>query len=72
MPYVSRNDQAGINGVYANLQPGYAEEFLPDDDPEVVAFLNPAPAPPNRLRALEGQPPLTLGDFVNQFATVTN
>lgn len=41
MPYVSRNDAGNINGLFANLQPGYAEEFLPDDDPEVVAFLNP-------------------------------
>jgi hypothetical protein len=47
MPYVSRNDSNAINGMYANLQPGYAEEFLPDDDPEVVAFLDqPPPQPP--------------------------
>lgn len=41
MPYVSRGDNGKINGLYANLQPGYAEEFLPDDNPEVMAFLNP-------------------------------
>jgi hypothetical protein len=41
MPYVSRDDSGNINGLYANPQPGYAEEFLPDDDPEVVAFINP-------------------------------
>jgi len=43
MPYVSRGDSGNINGLFANPQPGYAEEFLPDDDPEVVAFLNPPP-----------------------------
>jgi hypothetical protein len=76
MPYVSRDDSASINGLYANPQPGYAEEYLPDDDPEVVAFLEkqnepPPPAPEdvvlydheNRIRAIEGQPPLTIGEF---------
>lgn len=47
MPYVER--QSGIvTGVFARLQSGYAEEFLADDDPEVVAYLNP-PAPPPEL-----------------------
>jgi hypothetical protein len=41
MPYVSRDGSDSINGLYANLQPGFAEEYLPDDDPEVMAFLNP-------------------------------
>ena len=41
MPYVSRDASGNINGVFANLQSGYAEEFLPDDDPELVAYLNP-------------------------------
>jgi hypothetical protein len=49
MPYVSRDDGGNINGVYVNLQEGYGEEFLPDDNPEVVAFLESlvllAPAP---------------------------
>lgn len=49
MAYVSRNDSGDINGVYANPQPGYGEEVLPDDDPEVVAFLEslklPLPSP---------------------------
>jgi len=44
MPYVQR-DEGIIIGVYASQQQGYAEEFLPDDDAEVVAFLNPEPQP---------------------------
>jgi hypothetical protein len=49
MAYVSR---AGgkINGVYANPQPGFAEEELPDDNAEVVAFLNPPPPIPTITR----------------------
>ena len=43
MPYVERNAGAVV-GLYANPQPGYAEEFLVDDDAEVLAFRNP-PAP---------------------------
>ena len=43
MPYVSRDESGSVNGVYANPQPDYAEEYLPDDDPEVLAFLNPPP-----------------------------
>jgi hypothetical protein len=43
MPYVSRDDTTNaINGVYANPQPGYAEEYLPDDNPELQMFLHPA------------------------------
>ncbi|WP_342714455.1 hypothetical protein AAFG22_14865 [Bradyrhizobium sp. B024] len=48
MPYVQRNEGA-VCGVYANLQPGFAEEFLADDDAEVVAFLNPPPPVPSSV-----------------------
>lgn len=44
MPYIEKRD-GEIVGVYANPQPGYAEDWLPADDPAVIAFLNP-PAPP--------------------------
>jgi len=50
MPYVSRNEGGAINGLYANAQPGYAEEYLPDDNSEVVAFTEAAanlPLPPD-------------------------
>lgn len=42
MPYVQRENGAAV-GLYACQQTGYAEEFLADDDPEVIAFLNPPP-----------------------------
>lgn len=80
MPYVQRTDGV-ITGTFANLQPGFAEEFLPDDNPEVVAFNEAANAPPpptqgqevlfdheNRLRVIEGQPPLELGDFTKKMS----
>jgi hypothetical protein len=77
MPYVSRDEGGNIDGCYANLQPGFAEELLPDDNPEVVAFLTPPPPSPapetavlydheNRIRAQEGAPPLTLTDFLTK------
>jgi hypothetical protein len=44
--WVERTGGGAIKGIYANKQPGYAEEQLPDDNPEVVAFRNPPPVPP--------------------------
>lgn len=49
MPYVERIEGV-VSALYAVTQEGYAEEFLPDDDPEVVSFRSnskeiiPAPA----------------------------
>jgi hypothetical protein len=71
MPYVARDQLGRISCLFGNEQPGVAEEFLPDDDPEVVAYLTPEPQPEsvviydheNRLRALEGEPPLSPQDF---------
>ena len=37
--WVERDDEGAVKGVYANKQPGCAEEQLPADDAEVVAFL---------------------------------
>lgn len=42
MPFVERNGGVVV-GLYRRLQPGKAEEFLAIDDPEIVAYLNPAP-----------------------------
>ncbi|MGN7829532.1 hypothetical protein ACTJJ8_22630 [Agrobacterium radiobacter] len=42
MPYVERTEGA-ITGAYAMLQAGYAEEFVADDNAELVAFLNREP-----------------------------
>ena len=71
MPYVARNQLGSISCLFGNEQPGVAEEYLPSDDPEVVAYLSPRPPAEdvviydheNRLRALEGEPPLSPQDF---------
>lgn len=46
MPFVQRNETSAVVGVYANPQPGYAEEWLEDDDAAVVAYRSP-PIPPH-------------------------
>jgi hypothetical protein len=38
MPFIERKD-GKIAGLYHNRQDGYAEEELPDDNAEVVAYL---------------------------------
>jgi hypothetical protein len=38
--YVQRTNDK-ITGAFANLQPGLAEEWLADSDPELQMFLNP-------------------------------
>lgn len=41
MAYVQRNEAGAIIGIYSNFQEGIAEEALSEDNPEVLAFLNP-------------------------------
>lgn len=43
MAFVQR-DNGTIIAVYANAQPGYAEEEVAADDAELLAFLNPPPS----------------------------
>lgn len=43
MPFVQRNQANKIKGIFARRQSGIAEEFLPKDDAEIQAFLNPPP-----------------------------
>lgn len=52
MPYVQRNWKGEITGLFAIRQPGYAEEELPDDHPDVVSFNEAHPIPPEMLRPL--------------------
>lgn len=52
MPYVERNNGAVV-GLYANKQPGYAEEWLADDAAEVVAFRSPPPAQSDYSAAIQ-------------------
>lgn len=51
MPYVERNNGVVV-GEYANLQPGFAEEFLSENDPLLIAFRNPEPSNQAKLKAL--------------------
>ena len=46
MPFVQRDYGGKVKGLYANAQPGYAEEFLPDDHADVLAYRKEHPAPP--------------------------
>jgi hypothetical protein len=41
MLYVQRDIDGNIIGIYSSFQTGIAEEEMSDDDPEVLAFLNP-------------------------------
>lgn len=41
MPYVQRDENNNIIGVFNREQPGFAEEWLEPDDPEIIAFYNP-------------------------------
>lgn len=43
MVWVERNGLGRVKGIYANRQPGYAEELLDNDHPDVVAFNAPPP-----------------------------
>lgn len=48
MSYVERDDQNNIVALYFRPQRGKALRFLPDDDADVIAFINrtsPSPAP---------------------------
>jgi hypothetical protein len=39
--YVQRDVNLKINGAFANPQKGYAEEFIADDAPELLAYFAP-------------------------------
>ena len=40
--FVERDQQGKVAGVFARPQQGLAEEALPDNDPEIIAFRTPA------------------------------
>jgi len=69
MPWVERDGLGNTTGLFANRQPGFADEFLPDTHADVIAFRNPAPTPQELARnALRGQPdttPITKKDLVD-------
>lgn len=43
MPYIQRDSNNEIIGQYANQQEGYAEEWLDDNAPEILALSIPKP-----------------------------
>lgn len=45
MPYVRRDNQGTVKGVFNRSNPS-AMEFISDKDQEVVAYLNPPPEAP--------------------------
>ena len=45
MVYVERDAQGKVKGVYGPKQPGYAEEELADDHPDILAFRTALTAP---------------------------
>lgn len=70
MPYVEREGRMVV-GLYAIAQPARAQEFLADNAPEVIAFLNPpAPVPSFLARDLFGL--LTIEDFTAIKAATAN
>jgi hypothetical protein len=57
MPYVQRDGSNNVTGLYQVLQAGYAEEFLADNDPAVIAYRNPPPtANQIRVAAIRADP----------------
>jgi hypothetical protein len=65
MPYVQR-EEGTIVGTFSNVQKGFAEEFLPDDNPEVVAFLNPPPPPIESVSARQFKLQLLAAGLLDQ------
>lgn len=66
MPFVERNAQREIVGIYYRPQPGYAEEFVEDDAAEVAAFQESfEPKPPRKVKA----PPSPKGSTVAALRT---
>lgn len=51
--YVHRRQDGSIASAHQEMQPGYAEEALKDDDAELAAILNPPPPPKPRDLAAE-------------------
>jgi len=56
--YVRRNSGI-VDGVFACFQPGYAEEELPDDHPEVLDYLNPPVTTVQVIQEIEQKNPIT-------------
>ncbi len=40
MIYVERDDSGSIVGIYANAQPGFAEEAVPESSEDIAEYIN--------------------------------
>ena len=49
MPFVQRNEDGDIIGIFANQQP-YASEWVADDTGELLEFMEPKPVTPKASR----------------------
>jgi hypothetical protein len=58
MPYVQRDGQGRINGIFVNAQPGYAEEWV---DGEVSAYQ----PPPQIMTPLQARRALRAADLLD-------
>ena len=67
MPYVFRDEDGKINGVYSRPYDDRENEFLEDDNPELIAFRNPPPPLKDRLYALINAKPVA---FRSKFVTI--
>jgi hypothetical protein len=70
--YIQRNESNVIVGVYANPQPGFAEEELPDNHADVVAFLNPPAPKPKVVTMRQARLALLARGLLDDVTTVIN
>ena len=70
--FVQRNASGAITGVYANPQPGYAVEALPDNDASVVAYLNPPPPPITSVTPAQGRIALLNAGLLDKATAAVN
>jgi hypothetical protein len=67
MPYVERDADNKIKGVYRQPQPGYAEEFLDETHADVVTYRQPRTDSKqtrrNTLRNRANSTPITVKDL---------
>lgn len=64
MPFIERNEDKTIRAVYANPQ-DFAKEELPDDHPEVRAFVD-RPFGPNLIKRHQGLIALLTGAAITE------
>jgi hypothetical protein len=57
--FVQRDNSSKVIGVFRQAQPGVAEEELPEDHPEVLAYLNPMGTPLRAIQNIEVGNPFT-------------